>query len=58
MTAAFDAIFFDNDGVLVDSEPLFLKATQEILDSVDIRLAAKDYHDISMRDGRSRDLGL
>jgi HAD superfamily hydrolase (TIGR01509 family) len=53
MTAAFDAIFFDNDGVLVDTEPLFLKATQEILDSVDIRLAAKDYDDISMRDGRS-----
>lgn len=53
MTEAFDAIFFDNDGVLVDTEPLFLRATQEILGSVDVRVTAKDYHDISMRAGRS-----
>ena len=30
----YDAIFFDNDGILVDTEPLFLQATQEILATV------------------------
>jgi HAD superfamily hydrolase (TIGR01509 family) len=50
---AFDAILFDNDGVLVDTEPLFLQATQELLGTVDVELSAEDYHDISMRQGRS-----
>lgn len=50
---SFDAILFDNDGILVDTEPLFFTATQEILASVDVHLRAEDYHDISMRQGRS-----
>jgi HAD superfamily hydrolase (TIGR01509 family) len=49
----FDAIFFDNDGVLVDTEPLFLKATQEILATVDVIVHAEDYREISMGRGRS-----
>jgi HAD superfamily hydrolase (TIGR01509 family) len=53
MMESFDAILFDNDGVLVDTEPLFLQATQELLATIDIRLTAEDYHDISMRQGRS-----
>ena len=53
MKDAFDAILFDNDGVLVDTEPLFLQATQEILATVDVALRAEDYHEISMRQGRS-----
>ena len=28
MKERFDAIFFDNDGILVDTEPLFLQATK------------------------------
>jgi HAD superfamily hydrolase (TIGR01509 family) len=47
----FDAILFDNDGVLVDTEPLFLRATQEQLATVDVHLRAEDYHEISMRRG-------
>ena len=53
MEIPFDAIFFDNDGVLVDTEPLFLEATQEILASVGVVLRDEDYHEISMRQGRS-----
>lgn len=51
MKDRFDAILFDNDGVLVDTEPLFLQATQELLATVDVQLRAEDYHEISMRRG-------
>ena len=51
MKETFDAILFDNDGILVDTEPLFLQATQEILATVDVILTAADYHEISMRQG-------
>ena len=53
MKSSFDAILFDNDGVLVDTEPLFLRATQELLATVDIVLTGDDYHEMSMRRGRS-----
>jgi HAD superfamily hydrolase (TIGR01509 family) len=51
VTGRYDAILFDNDGVLVDTEPLFLQATQESLATVDVDLRAEDYHEISMRRG-------
>ena len=51
MMETFDAILFDNDGILVDTEPLFLQATQEILATVDVILMPEDYHEISMRRG-------
>jgi len=51
MKEAFDAILFDNDGILVDTEPLFFRATQEILATVDVELTAAAYHEISMRRG-------
>jgi HAD superfamily hydrolase (TIGR01509 family) len=50
---SFDVILFDNDGVLVDTEPLFLRATQELLATVGVTLTAEDYHEISMRRGQS-----
>ena len=53
MKARFDAIFFDNDGVLVDTEPLFLQATQEILATVGVELTAEVYHELTMRRGRT-----
>jgi len=49
----FDAIFFDNDGILVDTEPLFLQATQEILATVDVLISAEIYREISMGQGKS-----
>ena len=30
------AIFWDNDGVLVDTEDIYFRATQEVLASIDI----------------------
>jgi HAD superfamily hydrolase (TIGR01509 family) len=53
LKGSFDAILFDNDGILVDTEPLFLRATQELLATVDVVVTAEDYHEISMRRGRS-----
>ncbi len=53
MIDGLDAIFFDNDGVLVDTEPMFLRATQEILATVNVRIEAEDYAEICMRQGRS-----
>ena len=53
MTRTYDAVFFDNDGILVDTEPLFFQATQEILATIDILLDAETYHDISMRQGQT-----
>ncbi len=51
MKDRYDAILFDNDGVLVDTEPLFLQATQEQLATVGVEIHAADYHEISMRRG-------
>ncbi len=53
MRSTVDAILFDNDGVLVDTEPLFFRATQELLATVDVDLREEDYREISMRHGRS-----
>jgi HAD superfamily hydrolase (TIGR01509 family) len=40
----FQAIFWDNDGVLVDTEHLYFQATQQVLASVGIHLDAATYH--------------
>ncbi len=53
MKEAFDVLLFDNDGILVDTEPLFFQATREILLTVDVDLTVDDYHEISMRQGRT-----
>jgi len=39
------AIVFDFDGVLIDSEPLHLRALQQVLAGHGIRLSAEDYYD-------------
>ena len=49
----YEAIFFDNDGILVDTEPLFFQATQEILATVGVDLSVELYHDWTMRQGRT-----
>jgi len=53
MKDRFDAILFDNDGVLVDTEPLFFQATQELLATVDVHVDIETYHDLTMRSGRT-----
>jgi beta-phosphoglucomutase len=39
------AIFFDFNGVIIDDEPLQLKAYQEALDPVGVTFTEKDYYD-------------
>jgi HAD superfamily hydrolase (TIGR01509 family) len=41
----FKAIFWDNDGILVDTERLYFQATQETLASIGIQLDQATYHD-------------
>jgi beta-phosphoglucomutase-like phosphatase (HAD superfamily) len=37
------AVFWDNDGVLVDTERLYLDATQRVLATIGISLTETDY---------------
>ena len=53
MLDSFDVVLFDNDGVLVDTEPLFLRATQELLATVGVALEAEVYREISLVRGES-----
>jgi len=53
MKDEFDVVLFDNDGVLVDTEPLFLQATQELLSTVGVILDAELYAEMSLRRGAS-----
>jgi len=48
-----DAVLFDNDGVLVDTEPLFLRATEEILASVGVAVDAEVYRQVCLVRGAS-----
>jgi HAD superfamily hydrolase (TIGR01509 family) len=47
------AIFWDNDGVLVDTEGLFFRANQEILAGVGITLYWEQFEKISLARGES-----
>jgi HAD superfamily hydrolase (TIGR01509 family) len=46
-------IFWDTDGVLVDTEGLYYQACREMLDSVDIELTLDQFKEISLRRGES-----
>ena len=46
------AIFWDNDGVLVDTERLYFQATQETLESVGVVLDHEHYVEFFLRQGR------
>ena len=48
-----EAILWDNDGVLVDTECLFFESTRTILDTIGIQLSVRQFLDLSMREGRS-----
>jgi HAD superfamily hydrolase (TIGR01509 family) len=47
------AIFWDNDGILVDTEELYFEATRAVLESAGVRIEAAEYLDYSLRQGRS-----
>jgi HAD superfamily hydrolase (TIGR01509 family) len=46
-------ILWDNDGVLVDTEGLYFRATQEVLRTADVPLTADQFKEISLRRGES-----
>jgi HAD superfamily hydrolase (TIGR01509 family) len=48
----FEAIFWDNDGVLVDTERLYYRANREVLATVGVDLAEADYVELFLRQGR------
>jgi HAD superfamily hydrolase (TIGR01509 family) len=47
-----EAIFWDNDGVLVDTEHLYFEATRDVLATVDIPLTEDDYRDLFLVRGK------
>lgn len=48
-----EAILWDNDGVLVDTECLFFESTRRTLARIGIHLSLEQFLDLSMRQGRS-----
>ena len=46
-------IFFDNDGILVDTEALYFQANREVLASIGIDLTRERFMRISMQEGHS-----
>ncbi len=48
-----EAILWDNDGVLVDTECLFFESTRHILARIGVDLSLDKFLDLSMRQGRS-----
>ncbi len=49
----FQHIFWDNDGVLVDTERYYLQASREALSQTDITLSNSQFATISLGEGRS-----
>jgi HAD superfamily hydrolase (TIGR01509 family) len=48
-----EAILWDNDGVLVDTERLYFDATRQALKKAGVELTLELYKDISLRQGKS-----
>ncbi len=46
-----DAILFDNDGVLVDTEGLYFAATRDVLAGVGVTLDEATYTELFLRQG-------
>jgi len=47
------AVFWDNDGVLVDTEMLYYRSTRDVLRRVGVDLTVAAFIDISLKQGRS-----
>jgi HAD superfamily hydrolase (TIGR01509 family) len=47
------AVFWDNDGVLVDTEELYFDATRSVLEQVGYALSVEEYTDVGLGQGRS-----
>lgn len=46
-------VLWDNDGVLVDTEGIYFRATREVLASIGIDLTPEQFREISLRRGES-----
>lgn len=46
------AIFWDNDGVLVDTEHLYFESTRQVLARIGIQLTEEDYLELFLKQGR------
>lgn len=53
LSRKFSTIFWDNDGTLVDTEPPYFKATQDILKGVGVELTHEWYVNEQLKRGRS-----
>jgi HAD superfamily hydrolase (TIGR01509 family) len=53
MSTPIEAILWDNDGVLVDTEGLFFESTRRTLARIGIEFSLEQFLDLSMRQGRS-----
>jgi HAD superfamily hydrolase (TIGR01509 family) len=51
--APLRTIFWDNDGVLVDTEKLYYEATRDVLARVGVELSIAAFTELSLRQGRS-----
>ncbi len=49
----YEWIFWDNDGVLVDTEPLYYRATAEVLHEAGFALSRSEFSEISLIRGES-----
>jgi HAD superfamily hydrolase (TIGR01509 family) len=47
------AILWDNDGTLVDTEPLYFQATRELLATLGVEVTPEQYERIGLAEGRS-----
>ena len=47
------ALLWDNDGVLVETEALYFRATRELLAEAGVDLSRERYREVSLRQGRS-----
>ncbi|MGE0324363.1 MAG: HAD family hydrolase [Polyangiaceae bacterium] len=50
---SYQALFFDNDGVLVDTEGLYFEASRSVLSELGVELTHAIHLDISLRQGKS-----
>jgi HAD superfamily hydrolase (TIGR01509 family) len=48
----YTAVFWDNDGVLVDSERLYFRSTQQVLQSVGVDLSLERYRGLYLKESR------
>lgn len=46
-------ILFDNDGVLVDTEPLFFEVNRQVLQELGLDLSWEEFEEISLSDGQN-----